>query len=78
MAPVLLQVPERGRDFWHRKEEPRTKTNKMHTQWLHKANARPQTLYISASLSTFLENPEMHAISLATLAPMTNRNSAGC
>ena len=25
MAPVSLQVPERGRDIWHRKAEPRTK-----------------------------------------------------
>lgn len=24
MAPVSLQVPERGRDIWHRKAEPRT------------------------------------------------------
>lgn len=27
MAPVLLQVPGRGRDVWHKKAEPKTKTN---------------------------------------------------
>lgn len=30
MVPVLLQVQESGRDIWHRKADPRTKTNNTH------------------------------------------------
>lgn len=52
MAPLLLQVPERSGDIWQRKTAPRTKTTKhAHTHVLAHNCARPQTLYISASLS---------------------------
>lgn len=73
MAPVLLQVPWRGRYVWHKKVEPRTKTNNTHRLGcILLQNA------LQSSLARYPAHPEVHAISLASFAPLTNRNSTGC
>lgn len=67
MASVLLQVPRIGRDVWHKTVLPRIKTNST-----HKSLCTPSKTLDSST------NPGVHAISLISLAPMMNKNSAVC